>query len=389
MKLKRSWSSGSREIEQLRGWATAAILGIFSISAGASSNLPLKIAVGLADHQREALIESSAPLTIQENLHSVSLVRVGRIHLKISGRSLVGDGRRFPGDLVVQPGRGSFLRYRGRPYRGTIQVRRLGSERIQVINHVGLEDYLAGVLPLENPPQWDLETLKAQAVVCRTFAVSSLQRHGADGFDVCPLTHCQVYRGASAEDPRTSQAVSQTAGEIMTYDRKPIEAYFHDDCGGMTESAEDVWGGRGNHLPYLNRVRCPSHKTWGAIITANDISRALQSPGVTASDVKNLRVSSRTHSGRARTIVVSTRRHGDIALSANTFRLRLGADTIKSTFWARVHRRGSRWEIRGTGWGHGVGLCQCGAERLGERGWNYRRILAHYFQGISVEHRTP
>jgi stage II sporulation protein D len=303
----------------------------------------------------------------------------------VSGDRLVSDERRFPDVVVVQPGSG-LLRYNGKLYRGWLEIRKAAANRIKIINHVGIDDYLNGVLPFEALANWKTETLKAQAVVCRTYAIASLRRHGTQGYDVCALTHCQVYHGASGEDPRTSRAVSETTGQIMTYKGYPIAAYFHDDCGGMTESAEDVWSGEKGHFPYLRRVRCPSIMSWKAVISRQDLAAAVSSPKLEASEITNFRVSSRTPSGRARMVAISTRRHGTISFSANALRLRLGADRIRSTFWRHIQRRRSGWEISGTGWGHGVGLCQLGAERLGEKGWSCREILEHYFKGIRIEH---
>jgi stage II sporulation protein D len=367
-----------------KGWIFTALVVIPFLQLQATPSLPAQISVGLADRQESALVESEAPFSITEFSRTDVLFKTSRIRLVPSKRGLETDGTHFPGDIAIIPEPGRVLKYLGKTYKGSLEIKKTSSGGILVINHVPLEDYLTGVLPFEVPPEWKPETLKAQAVVCRTFAVSSLKRHDAEGYDVCALTHCQVYRGASGEDARTSRAVAETKGVIITYLGKPIEAYFHDDCGGMTESAEDVWTG-GGHLPYLKRVRCPSTVTWKASLTAADICQAVPSPKMEPSDIKNLKISSRTPSGRARMITISTRHHGKITIPANTLRLRLGADIIKSTFWRRIEHRKTGWVIWGTGWGHGVGLCQWGAERLGERGWNYEKILKRYFKGITIE----
>ena len=366
--------------------AAGVLLAFFSLRAYAEPKLPSKIFVGLAEHQREILIESDAPFLIKERPGSSVLAKTKQIRLEASGAHLIAGKRQLPGNLIVEPESGGLLRYGGRSYRGTLEIKQTAAGQMEIINHVGLDDYLNGVLPFEALANWKLETLKAQAIVSRTYVISSLRRHSAEGYDVCSLTHCQVYHGASGEDPRTSRAVSETSSQVMTYKGEPIAAYFHDDCGGMTEAADDVWRGTGNHLPYLKRVRCSSTLSWKATITPDDIAQAVPSPKLQSADIRNLRIYSRTPSGRTRIILVSTHHHGDIVIPANAFRLRLGADRIKSTFWKRLRRRRGGWEISGTGWGHGVGLCQRGAERLGEAGWSCRRILQHYFRGIRIEH---
>lgn len=149
-----------------------------------------------------------------------------------------------------------FLESPTRPYRGSFEVSLDEMGRLKLVNEVALEDYLYGVLPAEMSPSAPLEALKAQAVVARTVALSSIGRHAKDGFDVCATTHCQVYEGAYRERDSSAvhAAVDGTRGQVVVYAGKLArEVKYFSTCGGFTESAEDIWGTR---VPYLVGVAC-------------------------------------------------------------------------------------------------------------------------------------
>lgn len=149
-----------------------------------------------------------------------------------------------------------FLESPARPYRGSFEVSLDEMGRLKLVNKVALEDYLYGVLPAEMSASAPLEALKAQAVVARTVALSSIGRHAKDGFDVCATTHCQVYEGAYREKDSTAvhAAVDGTRGQVVTYAGKLAgEVKYFSTCGGFTESAEDIWG---TQVPYLVGVAC-------------------------------------------------------------------------------------------------------------------------------------
>ncbi|MGQ9496106.1 MAG: SpoIID/LytB domain-containing protein [Thermoanaerobaculaceae bacterium] len=128
-----------------------------------------------------------------------------------------------------------------------------GSGGPEVINLVPLETYLLGVVPAEMGFA-QMEALKAQAVVARTYALANLGRHRQSGYDLCSKEHCQVYGGADAEEPLASKAVEATRGLVLTFAGRPAEVYFHSTCGGHTEAAEGVL--TSTPLPYLGGVAC-------------------------------------------------------------------------------------------------------------------------------------
>jgi stage II sporulation protein D len=184
----------------------------------------------------------------------------------------------------------------------------------------------------------------------------------------------QVYKGLDAEDPRTREAVEATRGVVLTFMLQPIEAYFHSSCGGRTETGADALG---RELPYLQAVDCPCGKLptshWTLKLGAADL-KALGATKGTA-----LEVQGRTGTGRARRVAVGAR-----SLDAVSVRERLGYMRLKSLSFEFVHGR-EGWSVDGKGFGHGAGLCQWGARVYAEKGWDFARILQHYYPGTELQ----
>ncbi len=158
--------------------------------------------------------------------------------------------------LVMPEGNNCFMIYENRPYRGGFEIFLNKRGRLNLINFLNLEDYLKGVVPLEMGPYTysAIEALKAQALAARTYAIRNLGQYKDEGYDICSTTACQVYGGASVEDPLTNEAVEDTEGEIITYEGKPIIALYTSTCGGYTENGNYIFP----HLnePYLKAVPC-------------------------------------------------------------------------------------------------------------------------------------
>jgi stage II sporulation protein D len=143
----------------------------------------------------------------------------------------------------------------GKAVRGEFELRP-GTAGVLVINVINLEQYLRGVVPAEMGPHAfpSIEALKAQAVAARTYAVAHLGDHAPDGYDLCDSPACQAYEGVGAEQPLTDRAVAETAGEIATYQGRPIDAMYHSTCAGHTEDAAALFPNRAE--PYLKGVPC-------------------------------------------------------------------------------------------------------------------------------------
>jgi stage II sporulation protein D len=165
----------------------------------------------------------------------------------------------------------------GKPYRGSIVVTPADGT-LQAVNRLPLERYLAGVVPGEMPPDWHMEALKVQAIAARTYALVSRRDSGT--FDVFADTRSQVYGGILSENPRTTEAVNATTGQVVLYDGKLAWTFYSASSGGRTASIQDVWPDA-EPLPYLVSVDDP-HDTispyhdWGPInVTAAELRRKL------------------------------------------------------------------------------------------------------------------
>jgi stage II sporulation protein D len=144
------------------------------------------------------------------------------------------------------------VRFNDKPFRGKIEVFANTHGSVTVVNVIGLEDYVRGVVPNElSYPA--LEALKAQAIAARTYAVKNRGQFSSEGFDLLPTTRSQVYRGLSSETSLTSRAVEETRGVIATYKGEPINALYTSTCGGRTEDAENIFN---DAVPYLRGREC-------------------------------------------------------------------------------------------------------------------------------------
>jgi stage II sporulation protein D len=161
------------------------------------------------------------------------------------------------------------LRFNEKPYRGRLEVFTNLNGSLTVVNVLGLEDYVRGVVPNELSPggYGALEALKAQAVAARTYAVSNRGQFNAAGFDLLPTIRSQVYGGLSTEHPLSTRAVEETRGLIATYRGEPINALYTSTCGGRTEHAENIFGGE--HVPYLRGRECSAHAAHASLASAN------------------------------------------------------------------------------------------------------------------------
>ena len=147
------------------------------------------------------------------------------------------------------------VRYNDRPYRGRIEVFTNLRGSLTVVNELGLEDYVRGVVANELSPGGypAIEALKAQAIAARTYALKNRGQYLAQGFDLLPTTRSQVYRGLTSENPLSTRAVDETRGVIATYNGEPINALYTSTCGGRTEDSEKIFN---EAVPYLRAHEC-------------------------------------------------------------------------------------------------------------------------------------
>jgi stage II sporulation protein D len=267
------------------------------------------------------------------------------------------------------------------------------------VRNVPLEEYVRGAIiaefqPASGQPGVVERMFEVQAVIGRTYALAHVGRHGADGFDVCATTHCQLFEPSRLTTSRwaaqTAEAVRQTAGEVLWFDGAPATALFHADCGGRTSSAADVWGG--TERPYLVSVADDgpakaAHATWRYEAARSAVLAALNKDARTRAGARldSLQVLERDRAGRVERIAI----HGAEERIVRGEALRevlgqtLGARTIKST-WFDVRRNGGTFVFEGRGFGHGVGLCQAGALARVRAGDKLTAILQRYYPGTRL-----
>jgi stage II sporulation protein D len=248
-----------------------------------------------------------------------------------------------------------------------------------------LEEYVAGVLAGEAEGMRSPEALKAMAVAARTFAVHFHGRHAAQGFDFCDSTHCQDLR-LSAGGERARAAAEATQGELLWYQGTTAATYYHKDCGGTTERSGEELSSKGSALIYLPQQTDPwcqrkGGSGWQATLRKADVGEALWANGIRAPrPIQRLTVATRSSSGR----VLKLRLEGasDVMIGEDDFYTAIGRSFgwshLRSALY-EVEDNGDSLTFRGRGDGHGAGLCQSGAEVMGEEGHSYSEILAFYY----------
>ncbi len=178
-----------------------------------------------------------------------------RYNIKTTRKNIaieLDDGRYYNTgtDYLIITCSSGFVSTKEKWYRGNLIVKKIDDD-LTLINDVGLEDYLLGVVPCEMPSSWNLEALKAQAITARSYAIANLGKRSAMGFDLKDTPEDQVYGGASSEKERSSKAVLDTKGHVLVYQGRIINAYYCASAGGRTKLASEA---RYKDLPYIRSV---------------------------------------------------------------------------------------------------------------------------------------
>ncbi|MDR0676187.1 MAG: SpoIID/LytB domain-containing protein, partial [Elusimicrobiota bacterium] len=198
-----------------------------------------------------------------------------------------------------------YMQINDKKYRNNFYIG-IKKNKFCVINEVELENYLYGVIGKEINYSWNIESIKAQAVVARTFSLANLGKFKKDGFDLCDTTASQVYGGMEAEHGKIIEAVDSTKNEVIAYDKKLAQAFYHSSCGGHTENAENVWG---EPLKYLRGISCNYCKNspnfeWKTTLTFSDITKACQEKGYKVGNITKIKVRRFSKSGRVRELTL-------------------------------------------------------------------------------------
>lgn len=300
--------------------------------------------------------------------------------INVSGIALKDD------TVVIVPQEDNFY-INNRPLRGGLIIKRAADKKLLVINSLDLEDYTRGVLANEVSHHWPKESLKAQAVATRTYALYQIEASKGKDYDVTSDIYSQVYTGKNAERYRTNYAVNYTKGLVLTYKGKIFPAYFHATCGGKTEDADELWK---TNLAPLKSVDCgfctqSPHFKWQKVLAKSVILEKLNSAGRNLSSLENIQILERDRSGRIKRLKLFSNDAQEI-VSAKDFRQIIGPRDIRSTNFT-LTIAGDKVYFEGFGWGHGVGLCQWGAYFASRKGYKYQDILKLYYPGAKIEKR--
>lgn len=284
------------------------------------------------------------------------------------------------------------------PKISTIKVNLL---KENIIKEFDLEEYVTGVVAAEMPADFGIEALKAQAVAARTYALAHVAELGGTpckngyGASLCDTVHCQAYMtkeermklwsSSSAEKnwEKIEMAVESTRGKVLIYNNGLVmEPYYFATSSGMTENSEDVFS---NKIPYLRSVESPgeeetknfkSSKVFKYKELSEIINNNYKTAKVTTTNIKEqITVIDRTGAGSVKNIKV-----GSITMTGSKFRSMLG---LKSSNF-KIKFNSDNVEVDCSGYGHGVGMSQWGANAMAKEGKGYVEILNHYYQGTNV-----
>ena len=311
-----------------QGWLYPRILAHYYPSTTLGPAPLARVRVLLKSGATTVSLSSAVPFTVKDASGTSYPLDPGAVTLTKALKVKVDPAKpaqALPGPLVFSPG-GQPLKL-DRRYRGSLQVSVVDG-KLQVVNTVGLEAYLYGVVPSEMPHAWAAEALKCQAMVARSYALAVRKTGGT--FDLYSDTRSQVYRGVDGEQPESSAAVDATAGQVVLYQGKVATTYFYSSSGGRTAAIQDVWP-NAKPVPYLVSVADPydtisPHHDWGPFkFTAATLSKKLKVPGrlVDIQAVLN-------GSGRA-TSLTATGTLGEVTVAAGDVRRLLG---LRSTWFS-------------------------------------------------------
>lgn len=265
-----------------------------------------------------------------------------------------------------------------------------------VVETLELEDYLINVVAAEMPVEYEEEALKAQATVARTYTLYQIENgHKHDNADVCDSsTCCQAWiskekryeKWGDNQDEKWSKltnAVYSTAGEVITYNGKPIDAFFHSNSGGTTEIPINVWGG--SDFPYLQVVETSGEDEYSQYYSEKEYTKAeIESKMKSAysdfsidwNEENCIEILEYTESSRIKTLKIGNKNISGVEarkifeLKSSNFTYEISESTVK---------------FKVIGYGHGVGLSQTGSNTLAKEGKNYKEIIEHFFKNIEIE----
>lgn len=376
--------------------ALALLLPLAAGSARAAADAPgqATVLVALAHGVESVTIEPQGQVRVAPPKgQAVPLEWKGPLKLTAREGGLRLSTLKLPSETRLEPVDGALIRVGADRHRGALILRLDPGQTVTVVEQVGLEDYLEGVLPFEMDPDWPLEALKAQAVVARSFAYANRGKFGKEGFDLTSDTRSQVYRGVTSVNDNVRRAVSETRGEVLGWGGQLLRVYYHSCCGGHTENAAEAWGGDPKATPRpLRGVKDPwcrlsPNMHWTAYFAWQDVMAAVEERRDLPGPLRSLRIGRRDVAGFVHDFVAAAGK-ARITVKSSELRSGLGAGELKSTKIVRLVVKRKGLEFVGAGSGHGVGLCQWGARAQAQKGRSYEQILRFYFPGADLSEVT-
>lgn len=337
---------------------------------------------------------SSQPVTIRQKNGKIS------VWLK---NNKVDDN--FNEVLVMPRRKNDLLENYGSQYRGILKVIPHGVN-LQLINIVHMDDYLKGVVPPElgRVGEPEIEAVKAQAIAARTYAMAHLSQYPDEPYDMKSDVSDQVYHGVRVEKSLVSRAIDQTRGYVLKYQDNLINAYYHSTCGGSTDDIDEVWNKV--RAPYLQAVTDSDYCSWSKYYHWKESYSAKQlklrieqylsserGRQVKIGKIHDIIIKSHTTGGRVAEMTVKTDR-GDYSFGKDRIRWvftrssnpELILPSARFEIDTEINDRGNlvRVDFKGGGYGHGVGMCQCGALGMSRHGKTYEEILTHYYSHVKL-----
>jgi SpoIID/LytB domain protein len=354
------------------------------------------------------------------------LQKVPRVSWEVNGKRFSPNHLEISSDKNLIRVNQSQKPDKARLYSGRMKLQPNAYGNYSLVNEVGLETYLRGVVPYEIGASAPMAAMEAQAIIARTYALRNLHRFAIDGYQLCADTHCQVYYGLNGVTPNTDRAIATTRGMVLTYQNQLVDALYSSTTGGVTASFSDVWNG--DDRPYLQPVvDAPNHNVWNLSgknlanensfqrfislkegfneserdlfrwrreTSLKDIAKGLQkflkvknSPYAKFKTVKDIKVVERSPSGRILKLDVKTE-IGTFSLHKDEVRSAFAAP-VSTLFYLQPLNKGKSelwgYAFIGGGLGHGVGLSQVGAQNLAQLGWSSPKILQFYYPGTQIQ----
>jgi stage II sporulation protein D len=295
----------------------------------------------------------------------------------------ISTGGQLESTLFIEDATGEIT-IDGVPLIGTAEII-VDKGALLAIDSVELERYVASVVGSEMPPDWPEGALQAQAIATRTYVLQKQRgEHPGVPYDVEATVISQVYRGRRSLAPGSVAAALATAGKVLRFEGRLVEAFFFGSCVGTTENAQDAFG---HAAPYLKPVPCELASdapgaAWTRQVSLESATKLLQAAGALRGDLKAVEIQSRTATGR-----VATARligpEGAHVVTGTELRRFLGYATLPSLDLT-VRKVGGALVFSGHGAGHGVGLCQWCAQGMAARGVQAEAILKHFYPGATI-----